>query len=66
MNIISIDGGASRTRGVLFTQAGELLLYRETGASSLSLTSGDSPSILAQFIQELVDGVGLSLENWLR
>lgn len=63
MNIISIDGGASRTRGVLFTQAGELLLYRETGASSLSRTGGDSPAILGQFIQELADGAALSLED---
>ncbi len=63
MNILSIDGGASRTRGVLFTQAGELLLYRETGASSLSRPSGDSHTVLAQFIQELADGAALSLED---
>ncbi len=63
MNILSIDGGASRTRGVVFTQAGELLLYRETGASSLSDPSGDSPAILGQFIQDLAAGAALSLED---
>ena len=63
MIILSIDGGASRTRGVLFTETGEVRHYQETEATSLSRSDADAPGILGGFIQELVTQAGLGLED---
>ena len=63
MIILSIDGGASRTRGVLFTETGEVRHYQETEATSLSRSDADAPEILGGFIQELVTQAGLGLED---
>ncbi|GAH40536.1 unnamed protein product [marine sediment metagenome] len=63
MIILSIDGGASRTRGVLFTGTGEERHYQETEATSLSRSGADVPEILGGFIQELVTQAGLGLED---
>ncbi|MFB0516952.1 MAG: N-acetylglucosamine kinase [Candidatus Neomarinimicrobiota bacterium] len=62
MIILSIDGGASRTRGVLFTERGEVRLLRETEATSLSTPGVDTTKILGHFIQELAAQAGLGLE----
>jgi len=61
--ILSIDGGASRTRGVLFTETGEVRHYQETEATSLSRSDADAPEILGGFIQELATQAGLGLED---
>jgi len=61
--ILSIDGGASRTRGVLFTETGEIRLHMETEATSLSRPDADAPGILGRFIQELVTEAGLGLKQ---
>ena len=63
MIILSIDGGASRTRGVLFTETGEVRHYQETEATSLSRSDADAPEILGGFIQELITQAGLGLED---
>ncbi len=63
MIILSIDGGASRTRGVLFTETGEVRHYQETEATSLSRPDADSPGVLGRFIQELATQAGLGLED---
>lgn len=63
MVILSIDGGASHTRGVLFTEQGEVLHYQETEASSLSRPDKDTVPLLGSFIQELADQTGHGLEN---
>ena len=63
MIFLSIDGGASRTRGVLFTETGEVRLFLETEATSLSRSDADAPGILGRFIQELVTQAGLGLED---
>ncbi|GAH73300.1 unnamed protein product, partial [marine sediment metagenome] len=63
MIILSIDGGASRTRGVLFTETGEVRHYQETEATSLSRSDADAPEILSGFIQELATQAGLGLED---
>ena len=63
MIILSIDGGASRTRGVLFTETGEVRHYQETEGTSLSRSDADAPEILGGFIQELATQAGLGLED---
>ena len=63
MVILSIDGGASRTLGVLFTSSGELLLHRETEATSLSRADADSPQIMGQFIEKLATEAGLAIDD---
>ncbi|UCH63177.1 MAG: hypothetical protein JSU77_01620 [Fidelibacterota bacterium] len=63
MIILSIDGGASRTRGVLFTEAGEVCLYQETEGTSLSRPDIDAPKILGGFIEELATQAGLGLRD---
>jgi len=63
MLLLSIDGGASRTRGVLFTEAGDVRHYQETEATSLSRPDADSPMILGRFIEELATQAGLGLEE---
>jgi N-acetylglucosamine kinase-like BadF-type ATPase len=60
---LSIDGGASHTRGVLFTDTGEVKRHLETEATSLSRTDIDASRILGEFIQELVNGAGLELDE---
>lgn len=61
--MISIDGGASRTRGVVFTTDGHLLHYSETGGTSLSRPEVDSPEVLAGFISDLAAAAGLELDD---
>ncbi len=61
--LISIDGGASRTRGVVFTTDGHLLHYGETGGTSLSRLEGDSQQVLAAFISDLSAAAGLELDD---
>lgn len=63
MIFLSIDGGASRTRGVLFTETGEVRLFRETEAASLSRPDADAPGILGRFIKELASQAGLGLKD---
>ncbi|UCD38048.1 MAG: hypothetical protein JSW54_00755 [Fidelibacterota bacterium] len=63
MIILSIDGGASRTRGVLFTETGEIRLHLETEATSLSRPDADSARILGRFIPQLAEGAGLDLND---
>ncbi|MEE9162555.1 MAG: BadF/BadG/BcrA/BcrD ATPase family protein [Candidatus Neomarinimicrobiota bacterium] len=63
MIILSIDGGASRTRGVLFTEGGEVRLMLETEATSLSRADADTPRLLSSFIEELASQAGLALEQ---
>ncbi|MBA7628486.1 MAG: hypothetical protein GH143_05110 [Calditrichaeota bacterium] len=63
MLLLSIDGGASRTRGVLFTEAGDVRHYLETEATSLSRSDADAPKILGGFIQALATQAGLGLED---
>lgn len=63
MVFLSIDGGASRTRGVLFTEAGEIRLSLETEATTLSRRDANAPGILGWFIQELAVEAGLGLEG---
>ena len=63
MIILSIDGGASRTRGVLFTDTGEVQLHLETDGSSLSRSDADAPRLLGRFIEELVGRAGLGLKG---
>ncbi len=59
--LISIDGGASHTRGVVFTTDGHILHYGQTGGTSLSRPEGDSPQVLAGFISDLSEAAGLDL-----
>jgi N-acetylglucosamine kinase-like BadF-type ATPase len=61
--ILSIDGGASHTRGVLFTEGGEVLHYSETEASSLNRPDADTVPILGNFVQDLADKSGYGLEK---
>ncbi len=61
MYFISIDGGASKSRGVLFTDAGEILSYAETMGSSLSRTDIDAPAMLIDFAQALATGASVEL-----
>ena len=63
MLLLSIDGGASRTRGVLFTEAGDVRHYQETEATSLSRPDADSPMILGRFIEELATQTGLGVKD---
>lgn len=63
MIFLSIDGGASLTRGVLFTETGEVRGYSETEATSLSRMDVDAARILGDFILKLVSGAGLVLED---
>ncbi len=63
MNILSIDGGATRTRGVIFTDEGEIVHYRETGGTSLSHHDDDITTVLAGFVTELAQGAGLALDD---
>ena len=63
MNILSIDGGASHTRGVIFSEDGEIVAYQETEATSLSRPDTDSTKIIARFIQELSAAAGLDLQQ---
>ena len=63
MILLSIDGGASRTRGVLFTEAGDVRHYQETEATSLSRPDADSPMILGRFIEELAAQAGLRVKD---
>ena len=63
MIFLSIDGGASRTRGVLFTEDGEVRCYQETEAASLSRPDVDSPRILGNFIQEIALQAELGLKE---
>ncbi len=63
MLLLSIDGGASRTRGVLFTEAGDVRHYQETEATSLSRPDADSPMILGRFIEELATQAGLGAKD---
>ena len=63
MIVLSIDGGATRTRGVLFTENGEVRLYRETEATSLSRPDADASQLLGAFIEELPVEVGFSLPD---
>ncbi len=60
--LISIDGGASRTRGVVFTTDGQILHHSRTGGTSLSRPEGDSPQVLAAFIVDLAIAAGLDLD----
>ena len=60
--LISIDGGASRTRGVVFTTGGGILHYGETGGASLSQREGDAPQVLGTFISDLAAATGLELD----
>ncbi len=61
--LISIDGGASRTRGVAFTTDGSILHSSQTGGTSLSRLEGDSPEVLAGFISDLAAAAGLELDD---
>ncbi|MEE9465780.1 MAG: BadF/BadG/BcrA/BcrD ATPase family protein, partial [Candidatus Neomarinimicrobiota bacterium] len=61
--IISIDGGATRSRGVVFTSDGAILKYREIAGTSLSRPAGDSPQRLGTFLQELATAVDMSLAD---
>ena len=63
MVILSIDGGASRTRGVLFTEGGAVSVHRETEATSLSRADADAPQLLGWFVAELADQSGLGIEG---
>ncbi len=63
MIILSIDGGASRTRGVLFTETGEVRHYQETEATSLSRPGVDAPKKLGLFIEELAAQARLKLKD---
>ena len=63
MVILSIDGGASRTRGVLFTEGGVVSVHRETEATSLSRADADAEQLLGLFVAELADQSGLGIEG---
>ncbi len=63
MIFLSIDSGASRTRGVLFTEDGVVRCYQETEAASLSRPDVDSPAILGRLIQELASQAELGLKE---
>jgi N-acetylglucosamine kinase-like BadF-type ATPase len=63
MKILSIDGGASHTRGVIFSEKGEIVAYQETEATSLSRPDTDSTKIIGRFIQKLCSDAGLDLEQ---
>ncbi len=63
MIILSIDGGASRTRGVLFTETGEVRHYQETEATSLSRPGVNAPKKLGLFIEELAVQASLKLKD---
>lgn len=61
MYFISIDGGASKSRGVLFTDGGEILSYAETTGSSLSRTDINAPAVLIDFAKVIATGASVEL-----
>lgn len=63
MYFISIDGGASKSRGVLFTDAGEILSYAETMGSSLSRTDINAPEILLDFAKVIASDASVELSK---
>ena len=60
---LSIDGGASRTRGVIFSDTGKILGYAETSGSSLAVRGIDSPKVIGEFLTRLTQAAQLDLDD---
>jgi N-acetylglucosamine kinase-like BadF-type ATPase len=60
---LSIDGGASRTRGVIFSDTGNILGYSETSGSSLSVRGIDSPKVIGEFLIQLTHEAKIELSE---
>lgn len=63
MNILSIDGGASQTRGVIFSPSGVVHIFRSTEPTSLSRPGGVSIEVLKHFIPAMTEEAGLKLPD---
>ena len=60
--IIGIDGGASKTRGILFTQAGETIATAFEKGSNLAIFGETAASRLQGIINALCDSANIPLE----
>ncbi|MFC1481033.1 BadF/BadG/BcrA/BcrD ATPase family protein [Candidatus Neomarinimicrobiota bacterium] len=60
---LSIDGGASHTRGVIFSETGDISGYSETSGSSLSVRGIDSPKIIGDFLIQLSHEAKVDLDE---
>ncbi len=63
MKILSIDGGASQTRGVIFSPSGAVQIFRSTDPTSLSRPGGVAIEKLRHFIPAIVEEAGLKLQD---
>ena len=63
MNVLSVDGGASQTRGIVFSSDGAVSAFEITGPTSLSRPDDASLEILTRFIPELASSAGRELDD---
>ena len=60
---LSIDGGASRTQGVIFNDQGNSLGYAETTGSSLAVRGINSPQVISEFLTQLTTDAHIALDD---
>ena len=61
--IIGIDGGASKTQGVLFTETGQTLASAREKGSNLSLDAGAAADCIFLIINNLCNEATISIEH---
>ncbi|MCH7574758.1 MAG: hypothetical protein IIA59_06490 [Candidatus Marinimicrobia bacterium] len=63
MNILSVDGGATQTRGIVFSSAGAVSAFEITEPTSLSRPDDASIDQLTRFMPELASSAELALDD---
>jgi N-acetylglucosamine kinase-like BadF-type ATPase len=61
--IVGIDGGATKTRGVLLNDSGETLAYAEGGPTNLTVNTETAPNVIQSLIHQLCEKAKIPVDN---